>query len=233
MVNKVRFPRFLSGRGAGALSPTPAVLATVLVLVVVFILHGLSAKFVPSAAALFAALPLVTPEVLSGRVWQLLTYGLVHPLMDPGQVFWNALGIYFLGRAVELQVGAWRFLRLVATGVLFGGVFVVAAGLLGIGSGVAIGAAGALQAVIVFYAVKNRNSTVLFSMVLPMRAIWLLGASLAFWLLDAVSASPSSAAAHLGGIAAGLIYAAPWPPWRKRRHLRSVQTKPAPRDWAN
>jgi len=46
------------------------------------------------------------------RFWQIITFQFLHQVPMPFHLFFNCLGLYFFGRAVEDALGSWGFLRL-------------------------------------------------------------------------------------------------------------------------
>lgn len=199
MVNvRSRFPR-------GAWAPTKAVLGLLIALLVLQLAYGFSFHFVKSAAFVFDAMVLRTDDVLAGEVWRLASYGLLHSLINPMHLVYNGLALFFFGRDLEQRWGPWRFLLFVLAGVIAGGVAVVAAALLHIGIGVAVGVSGGCQAVVVCWALFNRDRDVFMYFLAPIKGIWLITFAIAMWMLDAVSVSEISAAAHFGGIVFGAL----------------------------
>lgn len=199
MVNvRSRFPR-------GAWAPTRAVLGLLIALVVVQLAYGFSFNFAKDAAFLFDGMVLRTPDVLAGEVWRLASYGLLHSLTNPMHLVFNALVLFFFGRDLEQRWGSWRFLLFVLLGVVAGGLAVVAASLLHIGVGAAVGISGACEATVVTWALFNRDRQVLIFFVAPVKGIWLITFAILMWMLDAVSVSEMSAAAHFGGIVFGAL----------------------------
>ena len=211
MVNvRSRFPR-------GAWAPTKAVLGLLIALLVFQLAFGFSVNFIPGIAAFFEGMVLRTPDVLAGEVWRLASYGLLHSLSNPMHLVFNAMVLFFFGRDLEQRFGPWRFLLFVLLGVMAGGVAVVATGAMHIGTGAAIGISGGCEAAVVTWALFNRDREVLLFMVAPVKGIWLLTFAIAMWMLDAVSVSDISAAAHFGGIVFGALA---WLVLTKRNRLR-------------
>lgn len=198
-------PRRLGTLGRMRMSGTPVVLGTLIVLLVVYLVTGFAVSFVGGGAALYDQLVLSTGKVVDGQVWRLLTYGLLHSLVSPFHLLVNGLLLWFFARDLELRIGSWRLLAFFVASLLVGGLFVVAAGLLGIGTGAALGFSAACEASIVAWALFNKNTPVLLFFAVPLRGIHMLAFALLMWLLDAVSVSDTSAAAHLGGIVTGLV----------------------------
>jgi membrane associated rhomboid family serine protease len=180
--------------------PTPVVLVTIVALIVIYLATGFARLYVPGGDVAYDNMILTTSDVLGGQVWRLFTYGLVHSLQDPVHVAFNALTLFFFGRDLELRFGRWRFVAFLAVSVVIGGLFVVAAGVLGIGTGASLGFSGACEACVVAWALFNKN---VMMWPIPVPGIWMLTYALLMWMMQAVSQSNISAAAHLGGIVFG------------------------------
>jgi membrane associated rhomboid family serine protease len=189
----------------GRFSPTPVVVVTLGVLLVMFLFTGFAANFVPGGARAYELMVLDARDVLKGEVWRLLSYGLIHDLRAPFHLLMNALMLWFFARDIEQRFGSLKFLGFNVIAVLVGGLFVIAGYALGIGSPNVLGYSAAVEACIVAWALFNRDAPVSFFMVLPMRGIHMLVLAVLMWMLDAVSASGNSASAHLGGIITGLV----------------------------
>jgi membrane associated rhomboid family serine protease len=184
----------------------PPVTALVIGLMIVsFIVTGIIANFVPSWAGALRFLPVTSTDVLHGEVWRLLTYALVHDLSSPFHVLFNALTIYFFGRELEQRWGVGRSLVFLCASVFTGGLFVVAAGALGLGTGAALGASAYALGLWVAWGLTFRDRQFLMYFAIPVKGIHAVWLALFFWLLDAVSTSSVSAAAHLGGIVTAFV----------------------------
>ncbi len=192
----------------------PPITASILVvLVACFILSGLVVNFVPAVAAGVAYLPVTTTDVLNGQVWRLLTYGLLHDLANPFHLIFNGLMIFFFGRQLEERWSSGRYLFFLFLTVLVGGLFVVAAGWLRLGTGSALGASGFAEGLIVAWGLTYRDRDVRLMFAVPMKGIHMVWVAVFFWVLDAVSMSPTSAAAHLGGmLTAAFLVLGAWNP---------------------
>lgn len=184
----------------------PPVTAVVLgVLVACFIVAGVIANFVPSLRAVLTHLPVTSSDVLRGEVWRLFTYALLHDLSNPFHLLFNGMSIFFFGRELEQRWGAARSLVFFVVSVVLGGAFVVAAGALGIGTGAALGASAYALGLWVAWGLTFRDRQFLLYFAIPVKGIHAVWLALFFWLLDAVSTSGVSAAAHLGGIVAAFV----------------------------
>lgn len=152
----------------------------------------------------------------SGRIWVLLTYGLLHSLGNFLHIVGNLLGLYFLGRELLPLLGNKRFLQLFFGAILVGGITWTAVNWNY--GGAVIGASAGVAALLIVFACINPNQpiTLLLFFILP---VTIKPKYLAFGLLamDAIgfvfwevtgSASPLGYAhsAHLGGMAAGWLF---------------------------
>ncbi|HEY4221619.1 MAG TPA: rhomboid family intramembrane serine protease [Myxococcota bacterium] len=196
----------VSTRRFGQMSPTPVVIVTLVVLLIMYLVTGFAPRVIPSAGSWYETLSLDADGVVHhGEVWRLLTYGLIHDLRQPTHLLFNAMWLFFFGRDLELRFGRTRFIAFLLAAVVVGGLFVVGGWALGIGSGSCLGFSAACEACVVAWALWNRNATVNLFFAFPIRGIWLLAFSVVMWMLDAVSQSQISASAHFGGIIFGVV----------------------------
>ena len=182
----------------------------------------------------------VRQVVFHGEVWRLLTHAFLH---DPGSVFhilFNMLFLWWFGTDVEDLYGPREFLAFYLTAAVASGVVFSLAHLLGFGLvGRAIGASGAVMAVVILCACHYPTRTMLFMFFIPM-PLWVLALIYvgrdAYTLVSGME-NGVAVAAHLGGAAFGFAYyklqwrispllQALWPSvqaWRRRAarpHLR-------------
>jgi membrane associated rhomboid family serine protease len=181
---------------------TAIVIAT---LTACFILAGLVANFVPSLQPVLRGMVLVASDVRHGEVWRLVTYALLHDLQTPFHLIFNAMSIFFFGRELETRWGTARALVFLFASVIVGGVFVVGGDLLGLGRGATVGASAYALALWVAWGLTFRDREFRLYFAIPMKGIHAVWLALFFWLLDAVSTSGVSAAAHLGGIVTAVV----------------------------
>jgi membrane associated rhomboid family serine protease len=155
----------------------------------------------------------------AGRVWSLLSYGLLHDSSFLLHIVGNLLGLFFLGRILEPLLGARRFLGLYAGSIVLGGLLWLAAHWQG-GAGVLIGASAGVAGLFVVFACFYPNQPITFLLLffipvtlkpkvaaLALAAVE-LGGFFYYEIMGAVSpfSSPIAHSAHLGGMAAGWIY---------------------------
>jgi membrane associated rhomboid family serine protease len=197
--------------GSAWLPPvTVFILATLLVC---FVVAGIAANFVPGLAAVVAYLPVTTTDVLAGQVWRLLTYAFIHNLDDPFHVLINGFMIFMFGRELEERWGAGRYIIFALLTVIVGGLFVVGSGLIFSGRGAAIGASALAEGLIVAWGLTWRDRPLRLFFAIEMRGIHMVWFAVSLWVLQAVSTSSVSAAAHLGGmVTAAILVRGVWRP---------------------
>ena len=147
----------------------------------------------------------------SGYVWQLVTYQFMHGGWL--HLFFNGWAIYVFGSELERLLGGRRFLTLMFSSGILGGVFQVLTAMLwpGLFGGEVVGAsAGAFGLVAAFAMIfPERELTLLLFFIIPvhLRARTLLIVSAVIALLLIVFPITNIAnAAHLGGMAMGWFY---------------------------
>ena len=165
------------------------------------------------------------------RVWQLVTYGLVHDLNDPFHLIFNGLALYWFMAPYERLQGRQRTLRLLIVAVVLGGVLQVVWGqvhqrlLGGPEPGVTVGISAAVVAFVAAYGWQNPSATVRLFLVVPLEARWLAAVGLGVDFLMFVSGSRVAFFAHVGGWLAAwfLIWgrADPQYIWRRLRGKRA------------
>jgi rhomboid family protein len=152
-------------------------------------------------------------KVLTGQIWRLSTYDFLH---EPGSIWhlvFNMWVFYLAGRKVEGFYGPRELLLFYLTaGVVSGGAYVIWAQFLNSASP-AIGASGAVAAVMIVYALNWPNDVWLIFGIIPIRVIWIAIITAALDLhplllqLGGADFSDGVAhAAHVGGMLFGLIY---------------------------
>jgi membrane associated rhomboid family serine protease len=155
------------------------------------------------------ALILNVDKVMHGEVWRLLTYAFLH---DPGSIMhilFNMLFLYWFGRQVEDHLGGREFLAFYLVSAVLAGLVFTAAHLVGLHkSGLALGASGAVMAVLVLAALYNPRQTIYLFFLLPI-PIWVCVIFMvvqdAFGLLGRAD-NGVAVSAHLGGAAFGFLY---------------------------
>lgn len=195
---------------------TPSVLAWFLGLLVAgFVVQNVFASWFASPAAIeYGALS--GGGVRRGFAWTLLTYVFLHGSIS--HLLLNGLGIFFIGRELQREIGPERLLKLLVIGALGGALL-----WLGVNfnrPGNVIGASGVSMALLAVFAAMNprRPITLLLFFVIPItiQPIWLVavfgGVDLLGFLFQELPNNRSlygsgvAHSAHLGGLAAGWLF---------------------------
>ena len=147
--------------------------------------------------------------VLKGQVWRFVSYQYLHDGL--GHIFWNMLLLYFLGTIMEQRWGQRKFLILYTLFGIIGAILYAA--LLGfrvIQGGAMIGASGSVLGLVGACAVAEPEIRVLLFFILPVRirtvAIFVAIISLVM-IMGAETGRRTADACHLGGLAAGALWA--------------------------
>jgi membrane associated rhomboid family serine protease len=154
------------------------------------------------------ALILNTQKVMQGEVWRLLTAGFLHSTKDIWHIVFNMLVLWFFGRQVEDDSGPREFLAFYLLAVVASSAVYVAGALLKLYVGAALGASGAVTAVLVVCALRHPRQVVYLFFVLPVPiwafVVFMVGVDV-LRLLGMIK-SNIAASAHLGGAAFGAAY---------------------------
>ncbi len=219
-----------AGFGFQLRRPTPVVGATLVVLVAVFVVTALAARF-EGGQALVDALVLVPSATLHGeRLWTLLTSSLLHRLDDPTHILFNGIVLYFFGPDLEELYGRGRFVAFMVLCALTGSLVAVGAVALGLShAGAVVGFSGVTMGITVAWGLTFPEREMFFFF-FPMRGLTLVYITLAFEVFEALSLSNTSAAAHFGGMAAGAAFTltqggGPVRRWLLQRKLRRLHSE--------
>jgi membrane associated rhomboid family serine protease len=143
------------------------------------------------------------------RPWQVVTYGFLHDVRDPLHILCNMIGLWMFGKWMEDEKGSREFSVFYVTALVMGAIGHLTVSWFGRPAS-ALGASGAIMAIIGWAAVTYPRRQILVMFVIPLE---LRFAAILFIALDAMGAGANiSHGAHLGGIAFGLAYA--WFGWR-------------------
>ena len=203
-------PRYLADMPSlnqrfGLRRPTPLVLATLVVLVSLYIVSALAMRFSATGAEAAAMLVLQPAELFAhGRVWTLATYALLHDTSNPFHLIFNCMMIGVFGPVFEERWGTKRLAIFMAATVVTGGLFVLGAYLLHLGGAAALGASAFALGLVVAWGFTFPDADASFFLI-PVKGSALVYISVGFAVLDAVSTSATSAAAHFGGMAAAAV----------------------------
>jgi membrane associated rhomboid family serine protease len=212
--------------------PTPVVAATLVVLLVAWVAMAIAVRFGgPGGEALYGDLVLNPDLVLRGsHLWGLITGALLHSLGDTDHLVFNGLIFYFFACDLEELWGRARFVFFMLVCALGGDAVVLLTDVLGLGHAPVVGFSGVVLGTLTAWGLTYPDREMFFFL-FRLRGIHLVYVTLAMQVLTALSSSPVSAAAHLGGMAAGAAFAAfhsgPLRRWWLRRKLSRLQTESA------
>jgi membrane associated rhomboid family serine protease len=177
--------------------------------------------------------------VQKGQLWRLLTHAFCHDRTSVFHILLNMIALYWFGRTLELMYGSREFLLFYLTAALLAALASVALDLQ-TGSHIpAVGASGAVLAVLMLYTMHFPCETICVCWFFPLEMRWLM-VLFVIWDLHPVLLALAGDrlftgvghAAHLGGLAFGFLYARygwrlegigeriPWIGWRPSRRFR-------------
>ncbi|HEX6853361.1 MAG TPA: rhomboid family intramembrane serine protease [Candidatus Polarisedimenticolaceae bacterium] len=167
-------------------------------------------------------------DVLSGWVWQPLTYVFLHSTAYPTHLLFNLLVLWMFGGELERYMGGRRYLTYFLICGGGAGLFVVGQALLRGGAAldsITIGASGVVYGLILAYGVLFAERIVLVMFVFPMKARTMMWIFFAMAFLSNLSQSPDgiSHIAHLGGMVVGWVYLKK--AWRLGEIAREIRWK--------
>ena len=206
-------PSYRSSGGWGGFgwTITPAVKVLILANAGVFVLTALLGAFSPRSQQLFFQwFGLVPADFLFRfRLWQPLTYLFLHGGF--GHIFFNMLGLWMFGSALERNWGRRRFLRYYFLTGAGAGLLNVAASFVWGGPApllVTIGASGALYGILLAFGVLYPHTPIYlwFLFAIPARIFVLIYGTLAFVSALSGPGSGISHVSHLGGMLFGYAY---------------------------
>ena len=199
----MRAPTF--GPRAGALK------ILLISLIVAFVCQSLLEGFVNGGAEFLGKWAMFSGEsLLEGKIWTLVTYALLHD--GPMHLLFNVLVIFFIGRALEEELGP----RALAWLTVFGAVGGASAWCaFNLGAGSLIGASAVATAFLTCFCLRRPEQpiTLLLFFVLPctVKPKWVMWGVLAielygFLFMELKGSGGVAHSAHLGGMAVGLAY---------------------------
>lgn len=208
---------------------SPAVLVIIVTCVLVFILQSTALGQV-----IATNLALSLAGLTQGRIWTVLTFGLLHG--DFMHLFFNMLMLFFLGPRLEHRLGTQKFVAFYAlSGLVAGLAFCIWVFLTGAVNVWVVGASGSLFGIYAMWALLWPEEHLLVWGLIPIKVKWLMlilvGGSV---FMLATGGGAVAHQAHLGGALGGLIWwyfterrPPPRPPRRgdrgARRRMRIVK----------
>ncbi|OWK36809.1 rhomboid family protein [Fimbriiglobus ruber] len=159
-------------------------------------------------------LELDTNKVVGGQVWRLLTHAFCHDRHGIFHILFNMLFLFWFGRTLEMMYGSREFLLFYLAAAVFAALAFVGLDLYTGSSIPAVGASGAVMAVLMLYTMHFPRETIYVCWFIPLEMRWLMALYLIYDLhpvLLALAGDPMHTgiahAAHLGGLAFGFLYA--------------------------
>ncbi|REJ74356.1 MAG: rhomboid family intramembrane serine protease [Planctomycetota bacterium] len=152
-------------------------------------------------------------QVLNGQIWRLSTYDFLHDPTSIWHLLFNMWIFYLAGRKVEGFYGPRELLFFYLTAGIVSGVVFVGWALFLNSVAPAIGASGAVAAVMILYALNWPNEVWMIFGIIPIRVIWIAIITAALdlhpMLLQLGGADFSDGvahSAHVGGMLFALVY---------------------------
>jgi membrane associated rhomboid family serine protease len=142
---------------------------------IIYVALLLLLSFAPSiGAAVFELGVLRAERIHQGWLWQFVTYAFMY--QDPLDFVLSRVGIYFIGTAVEDQIGTQRFYGLFLGSLVLAAVAGFALSLTGvIAQGPALGSGAAADAILMVFYLLNRNAPImLFPIPIQIPVKWIV-----------------------------------------------------------
>ncbi|MCC9600688.1 rhomboid family intramembrane serine protease [Stieleria sp. JC731] len=147
--------------------------------------------------------------------YQFLTYGFVHDIERPFHILFNMFNLYFFGRALEMRLGRWEFLRFYLASIVFAGILgAVTYWIIGNPNGSFIGASGAVSALLILFVCFDPHAELDLFGAIRVKALWIVAAFLIWNVLGSLQMFSAAGQAgggtaftvHLAGAAFGYLY---------------------------
>jgi membrane associated rhomboid family serine protease len=198
-----------SWRAGSSMFSQSAVLTIIVINIVIFLLDLFSPGMPEGRLRTLNSFMALTSDLSSQpwNFWKLLTYGFAHASADIWHIGANMLVLWFLGRPLEDRLGRSEFWKFYLISIVVAGLIFVVVHMFTGSLGRAVGASGAVSAVVALFIFMYPKQTLLFFGVLPMPA-WLLGVIVVVMdMLNSLNPnSPIAAECHLAGFAFGALY---------------------------
>jgi membrane associated rhomboid family serine protease len=151
--------------------------------------------------------------VRQGQIWRLLTCAFCHSRQSVLHIVFNMLFLFWFGKTLETMYGSREFLLFYLTAAVAASLAYVGLDLVTGEIAPAIGASGAVLAVVMLYAMHFPRERIFLFFVFPIEIRWLVLIYVIFDLHPVLLALAGEAyydgvahAAHLGGLAFGYVY---------------------------
>ena len=192
-------------------NPKGAVDTLIVILIASFLFHAICKLFSPYLFDFIYQYFSFSPHgLVSFFIWTPLTYPLLHD--GPFHLIMNLLGLYFIGKAVENDVGTANFLYLSFLGSVTGSLFWF---FFNSNGEFLVGASAIVMSCLSYYCLRypNTSITLLLFFILPCRVKpkWVLVSILVidiygFIFNELNDGSSIAHSAHLGGLAGGAFF---------------------------
>ncbi|MEI7687082.1 MAG: rhomboid family intramembrane serine protease [Planctomycetota bacterium] len=177
------------------------------------VMFGVQALAGESFAALASDLALQPSAVMHGEVWRIVTFGFLHPSLDPWSLAFGLLFLWYFGSDLEQMYGSAEFLCFYIAAIVVGGLaFMGVAYFRGHPEAYLVGCLGPITAITVLYAWHFPSQTIRLFLILPI-PIWLL---VVIQIAGAMFLAREQMAYVLAGAAFGSLY------YKKQWRLSSV-----------
>ena len=202
------YPQYAPQMRLGLPPLTPAVKWLLIINVAIYLINVIVSPLEKTGLSFLQNLLVLMPTSLSRTLqfWRLITYQFVH--WDFSHIFFNMLGLFFLGPPLESRWGSKKFLTFYLSCGAAGGlfyIFLVYTGFLR--PGPMAGASGAVLGVLTACAILCPQMVVfLFFFPLPIRVAAIVLILYSVVTLLSNGANAGGEACHLAGIAAGALY---------------------------
>ncbi|TWT52053.1 Rhomboid family protein [Thalassoglobus neptunius] len=167
----------------------------------------------PDTPVLNRWMTLETTKVLQGQIWRLTTYDFLHSTETIWHIVFNMWLLFLAGRQVAAKYGQYEFLWFYLTAGVFSAVFYIIWGLINGENVAAVGASGAVSAVLVLYAMNWPHHRWYIYGIIPVPVILLVVISAGMDFLPMLKQLTGgnrgdhiAHSAHIGGMLFGFLY---------------------------
>jgi membrane associated rhomboid family serine protease len=151
--------------------------------------------------------------VYRGQIWRIVTYAFCHDRTAVWHILFNMIVLYWFGVTLETMYGQREFLLYYLAAAFVSGLAHVALGFATGSLNPAIGASGAVMAVLMLFAIHYPRHTIRIFWFFPLEVRWIVVLYVIFDLHPLLLAlagdqlfTQVAHAAHLGGLAFGFVY---------------------------
>ncbi len=180
--------------------------------VVVFILQTITFRSGDTVTQWLRLDPVDT--IQSFQIWRVLTYAFCHNPGSPFHILFNMLFVWWFGKTLEVMYGSREFLLFYLGAALVSGLCFLGLGLALGQLNPAIGASGAVMAIMMVYALYYPRQRIYLMGIIPLEIRWLVAFYVVYDSMPILNALIGGAggsdgiahSAHLGGLLFGFLY---------------------------